>query len=101
MDHDPFTAYTEEMSEMTTVESPVRSESAGLMRTHSVPGGGGLRLHVREWGNPDARAILFIHGCLQAEGHGPSPFARRGDPLPRSRRLTHPCPVIDRRPAHP
>jgi non-heme chloroperoxidase len=66
MDHDPFTAHTEEMSEMTTVESKARSESASLMKTHSVPGGGGLRLHVREWGNPDARAILFIHGWSQS-----------------------------------
>jgi pimeloyl-ACP methyl ester carboxylesterase len=35
------------------------------MKTHTVPGGGGLRLHVREWGNPDGPPILFIHGWSQ------------------------------------
>jgi non-heme chloroperoxidase len=32
---------------------------------HTVTGGGGLRLHVREWGNPDGPPILFIHGWSQ------------------------------------
>jgi pimeloyl-ACP methyl ester carboxylesterase len=36
------------------------------MKTHTVTGGGGLRLHVREWGNPDAPAIVFIHGWSQS-----------------------------------
>ena len=35
------------------------------MRIHEVMGGGGLRLHSREWGNADGRAILFIHGWSQ------------------------------------
>jgi non-heme chloroperoxidase len=35
-------------------------------RTHTVRGGGGLRLHVREWGNPGGRPILFIHGWSQS-----------------------------------
>lgn len=35
------------------------------MRTHSVIGGDGVRLHVREWGKADAPAILFIHGWSQ------------------------------------
>jgi pimeloyl-ACP methyl ester carboxylesterase len=35
------------------------------METHSVPGGGGLRLHVREWGRRDGPPILFIHGWSQ------------------------------------
>ena len=35
------------------------------MQTHTVAGGGGLKLHVREWGKPDARPILFIHGWSQ------------------------------------
>jgi pimeloyl-ACP methyl ester carboxylesterase len=30
-----------------------------------VKGGGGLRLHVREWGRADGRPILFIHGWSQ------------------------------------
>jgi pimeloyl-ACP methyl ester carboxylesterase len=32
---------------------------------HTVRGGGGLRLHVREWGKPDGPPILFIHGLSQ------------------------------------
>lgn len=35
------------------------------MKTHSVSGGGGLKLHVREWGKADGPAILFIHGWSQ------------------------------------
>jgi non-heme chloroperoxidase len=30
--------------------------------TYEVRGGGGLRLHVREWGNADGPPILFMHG---------------------------------------
>ena len=37
----------------------------GRMRTHTVAGGGGLRLHVREWGRADGPPILFIHGWSQ------------------------------------
>jgi pimeloyl-ACP methyl ester carboxylesterase len=32
---------------------------------HTVTGGGGLRLHAREWGNPDGPPILFLHGWSQ------------------------------------
>ena len=32
---------------------------------HTVTGGGGLRLHVREWGDPAGPPILFIHGWSQ------------------------------------
>jgi non-heme chloroperoxidase len=35
------------------------------MKKHTVEGGGGLRLHVREWGKPDGQPILFIHGWSQ------------------------------------
>jgi pimeloyl-ACP methyl ester carboxylesterase len=35
------------------------------MKIHSVIGGGGVKLHVREWGKADAPAILFIHGWSQ------------------------------------
>jgi pimeloyl-ACP methyl ester carboxylesterase len=35
------------------------------MRLHEVRGGGGLRLHVREWGPADGPPILFIHGWSQ------------------------------------
>ena len=35
------------------------------MRIHMVEGGGGLKLHVREFGKADAPAIFFIHGWSQ------------------------------------
>jgi pimeloyl-ACP methyl ester carboxylesterase len=35
------------------------------MKRHTVRGGGGLRLHVREWGKADGPPILFIHGWSQ------------------------------------
>jgi non-heme chloroperoxidase len=38
---------------------------AARMKVHTVEGGGGLRLHVREWGKPDGPPILFIHGWSQ------------------------------------
>ena len=38
---------------------------AGRMQIHTVTGGGGVRLHVREWGNADGPPILFIHGWSQ------------------------------------
>ena len=37
----------------------------GRMKVHTVKGGGGLRLHVREWGSADGTPILFIHGWSQ------------------------------------
>jgi non-heme chloroperoxidase len=39
---------------------------ARRMEIHTVEGGGGLRLHVREWGRPDGPSILFIHGLSQS-----------------------------------
>jgi len=38
----------------------------GPMKTHTVRGGGGLQLHVREWGKADGPPILFIHGFSQS-----------------------------------
>jgi non-heme chloroperoxidase len=35
-------------------------------KIHTVQGGGGLRLHVREWGPADRPPILFIHGISQS-----------------------------------
>src|ERR1700722_3230483 len=35
--------------------------------THSILGGGGVKLHVREWGNPGGPALLFIHGWSQSD----------------------------------
>src|SRR6266700_7717782 len=37
----------------------------GRMKVHALRGGGGLRLHVREWGKADGPPILFIHGWSQ------------------------------------
>jgi pimeloyl-ACP methyl ester carboxylesterase len=41
------------------------SEAIGRMQIHTVAGGGGLQLHVREWGKVDGPPILFIHGWSQ------------------------------------
>jgi non-heme chloroperoxidase len=49
---------------MTAVEDRAAT-ATGRMKTHTVLGGGGLRLHVREWGNADGPPILFIHGWSQ------------------------------------
>jgi non-heme chloroperoxidase len=49
---------------MTAVEQRATT-AGGRMKTHTVLGGGGLRLHVREWGNADGPPILFIHGWSQ------------------------------------
>ena len=35
------------------------------MKTHSVTGGAGVKLHVQETGKPDGRSVLFIHGFSQ------------------------------------
>lgn len=35
------------------------------MKTHEIRGGGGLRLHVREWGRKGGRPVLFVHGWSQ------------------------------------
>ena len=35
------------------------------MRTHTIDGGGGLKVHVRDFGPIDAPAILLIHGWSQ------------------------------------
>jgi non-heme chloroperoxidase len=37
----------------------------GRMKVHTVRGGDGLRLHVREWGKQDGAPILFVHGWSQ------------------------------------
>ena len=35
------------------------------MSSRIVTGGGGVQLHVLDTGNPDGKAILFIHGLSQ------------------------------------
>ena len=42
-----------------------QQKPARRMKTHTVAGGGGLALHVREWGPADGPPILFIHGWSQ------------------------------------
>jgi non-heme chloroperoxidase len=48
----------------------VSSATAGAgepVAIHDVQGGGGLRLHVREWGDPQGPAVLLIHGWSQTQ----------------------------------
>lgn len=35
------------------------------MKIHTVEGGNGLKLHVREWGKAEGAPILFVHGWSQ------------------------------------
>jgi non-heme chloroperoxidase len=49
---------------MTAVAQATQT-GTGRMKVHTVRGGGGLRLHVREWGKADGPPILFIHGWSQ------------------------------------
>jgi non-heme chloroperoxidase len=52
---------------MTTVAQPAsRDERQRPTNIHAVQGGGGLRLHVREWGRADGPPILLIHGISQS-----------------------------------
>ena len=48
---------------MTTIAQQMPT---GRMKIHTVRGGGGLRLHVREWGHEDGPPILFLHGWSQS-----------------------------------
>jgi non-heme chloroperoxidase len=57
-DHDPVATTDTRRREMTTV--------AQTRTIHTVRGGGGLALHVREWGRPDGSPILLIHGWSQS-----------------------------------
>ena len=36
------------------------------MQIHTITGGGGLPIHVREWGKPAGSAVLLIHGWSQS-----------------------------------
>jgi pimeloyl-ACP methyl ester carboxylesterase len=48
---------------MTTI---AEQTPTGRMKIHTVRGGGGLRLHVREWGRADGPPVLFLHGVFQS-----------------------------------
>jgi non-heme chloroperoxidase len=54
---------------MTAVTQPASRDQQQPTRPakiHTVQGGSGLRLHVREWGPADRPPILFIHGISQS-----------------------------------
>jgi non-heme chloroperoxidase len=52
---------------MTAIAEPTpQPTTPRQMKIHTVPGGGRLRLHVREWGNPGGVPIVFIHGWSQS-----------------------------------
>jgi non-heme chloroperoxidase len=51
------------MSDTLSIDSPV----ARPIATHDVQGAGGVRLHVREWGNPEGPPIVFVHGWSQSD----------------------------------
>jgi pimeloyl-ACP methyl ester carboxylesterase len=40
-------------------------QTSTRMKAHTVRGGGGLGLHVREWGPEDGVPIVFVHGWSQ------------------------------------
>jgi non-heme chloroperoxidase len=44
-----------------------RTISVGATPTREVRGGGGLGLHVREWGDPAGPPIVFVHGWSQCQ----------------------------------
>jgi len=50
---------------MAAVAESASQKARSRTKIHTVRGGGGLRLHVREWGKPDGPPILFIHGWSQ------------------------------------
>ena len=53
---------------MSAIQHNLSRDGGSLpIATHDVEGGGGLRLHVREWGNPQGLPILFIHGWSQSQ----------------------------------
>jgi non-heme chloroperoxidase len=47
--------------------APDRISPPTPIATHEILGGGGLKLHAREWGNPKGPALLFIHGWSQSD----------------------------------
>jgi non-heme chloroperoxidase len=49
---------------MTAVASD--RQTSTRMKAHTVRGGGGLGLHVREWGTEDGPPIVFVHGWSQS-----------------------------------
>lgn len=54
------------MSDNLTLDRAL-AEPGKPIATHEVRGGGGLGLHVEEWGNPEGPPILLIHGWSQSQ----------------------------------
>jgi non-heme chloroperoxidase len=54
--------------------------------TYEIRGGGGLRLHAREWGDPEGPELLLIHGWSQSDLCWANQV--RGDLAARSRIVT-------------
>src|SRR4051794_15644616 len=52
------------MERTLSVDPTLESEPTA---TRDVRGGGGLRLHVREWGDPQGPPIVFVHGWSQSQ----------------------------------
>jgi pimeloyl-ACP methyl ester carboxylesterase len=46
---------------------PARESVIEPVREYDIRGGGGIRLHAREWGRADGPAILFVHGWSQCD----------------------------------
>jgi pimeloyl-ACP methyl ester carboxylesterase len=46
---------------------PAHATAIEPVREYNIGGGGGIRLHAREWGRPDGPAILFVHGWSQCD----------------------------------
>jgi non-heme chloroperoxidase len=44
-----------------------QASSPAPVATYEILGGGGLKIHAREWGNPDGPGILFVHGWSQSD----------------------------------
>jgi non-heme chloroperoxidase len=66
---DPVDPTDTRRREMTAVAQPAsrdEQQPTGRMTMRTVQGGGGLRLHIREWGKTDGPPILFIHGWSQS-----------------------------------
>lgn len=51
----------------TLARTAAPAEPGEPIATHDVPGGGGLRLRVQEWGNREKPPIVLIHGWSQSQ----------------------------------
>jgi hypothetical protein len=60
--------------------------ASGWMKTHTVRGGGGLRLHVREWGKADGPPSVDLPGGRRARTRAPTERQRPPAPPGPSRR---------------